>query len=69
LQDKLSPIAKCFVLCSVLGRMGKINDFQKGKMKDLIIRENRFILAAAEAFEITQDLEDLLETILQILAL
>jgi len=67
-RSGLSPMSKCLVLVAVMFRKNKINQEQKGILKDLILQENRIVYAAMEAFEITQDLEDLVDTCQHILS-
>lgn len=48
---------------------GALNKVEKGKLKDLILREDKAVMAAVEVFETDHDVNEMLDTLRRIVRL
>ena len=46
--------------------LGEISASQKGSLKDLILDQDKRVMAAVEVFELDHDVEEMLDTLLRI---
>jgi len=61
---EMNTITKCLLLAGLLYREKRIDDQQKGKLKDMIItNQTQIITAAIDAYDLCDDFEDLVDTI------
>jgi len=65
--DKRSVFGIALKSCLHLERMGLVDAQQKGRLKDLILNEDKRVLAAVEVFTLDNDVSEMLDTLLRVL--